>query len=1278
MNYMFFIWLIWGLSNLCKGQLSEQKDYRLSQFGYHLCTHNETRLVSYTVQYMVPYTVTRQCGGWIPWKTCQVIKYRMTQYTEYKTVTEQVTRCCDGYIQVGHYCAPAIDRSRETTAKPGSCPTAVGLYNCKGCDWDIECPGWQKCCQFCTSPTSSSNSENGGSKFNATVTIKVDYHDLMSRGGGLYNHTRLLYAMVTGVLESNVSIYYLSSHPVHPYRTATSLMIDCKFSTTLNNITSVLYRLIQNIEEVSSVTVEDIDECLQPFLYHCSPNADCVNTIGSYFCTCRPGYTDVDPANTGTNCTAIPTFPPKITHFPLISTASTLLSTIGPQMNVSPSLNYTTEAQTVPYTNGTFQPSTTCSTSSIINLQASNVTATSFCVYWSSQFPGNQSYSVVLSKGSKVIYLNDTSQTMLEMRGLQAGALYDVMITPYACGEKETVHNSPLGQIYQSLSPEMKALVDSGQVRIEITGFSPGSVVVNFTLIFTLSQGNDIISNMSSAVLNSLKNSSKYDVDTNSTQIIDRDECTSKDNDCSPFATCTNTWGSYNCTCLEGFVDGNTERPGRSCQAPPTTTFTPPTTTITALATTSAPKVTTIIAALTTTTATPATIISALTTTTATPTTAAPQTTTATPTTAAPQTTTATPTTAAPQTTTATPTTAAPQTTTATPTTAAPQTTTATPTTAAPQTTTATPTSAAPQTTTATPTTAAPQTTTATPTTAAPQTTTATPTTAAPQTTTATPTTAAPQTTTATSTIIPLQITTISPTTTTTAPTTTITAPATTTISPTTTTNIPIPAAPQTTTIFPTTTTALTTTLASTSTTAAPATTTTAPTTTSAQTTTSTAPTSTSAPTTTTTTTTTARTTTTALTTTSTPPTTTITAPTTTSTAPTTTSTAPTTTSTAQTTTTTAPTTTTTSFKSTTDKSTISSTEDQTAVMTTNNPTASISASGAITVKCNLASITVTVARNFLQNNQITEAALYLGMVGCGVNGGNSTHVQLTVAWDECNTVLMHNDSYYTAFVTLFNSVNTVQVSNKVRLQIPVICSYMKSILITSDFSSMGYDIIKNIIEGSGMFQVSVQLMNGTVPLPYNYSLSPSEAVVLVVSLNTSVEKIKVVINRCWATATQSLTPISNVFMENRCSMNPYTTVITNGNSSTSSLSVQIFSFVDLSMIYLHCQVEICVEMTLGSCIPDCLQRTFRSGSANTVETAVSSYGPLLRLNDDSFEEGYDQISIIGLSCLGVALAIFFIIGFVCLFYYQRNRIGHYNFNNKPKEENFTYLTFSA
>lgn len=77
--------------------------------------------------------------------------------------------------------------------------------------------------------------------------------------------------------------------------------------------------------------------------------------------------------------------------------------------------------------------------------------------------------------------------------------------------------------------------------------------------------------------------------------------------------------------------------------------------------------------------------------------------------------------------------------------------------------------------------------------------------------------------------------------------------------------------------------------------------------------------------------------------------------------------------------------------------------------------------------------------------------------------------------------------------------------------------------------------MIQDVITGSGSFQVTVQLLNGTAPLPHNYSLSPQEVVVVEVSVNTSSEHIKVIVNKCWVTPTSN--PADSyryTFLENR------------------------------------------------------------------------------------------------------------------------------------------------
>lgn len=47
-----------------------------------------------------------------------------------------------------------------------------------------------------------------------------------------------------------------------------------------------------------------------------------------------------------------------------------------------------------------------------------------------------------------------------------------------------------------------------------------------------------------------------------------------------------------------------------------------------------------------------------------------------------------------------------------------------------------------------------------------------------------------------------------------------------------------------------------------------------------------------------------------------------------------------------------------------------------------------------------------------------------------------------------------------------------------------------------------------------------------------------------------------------------------------------YTKVLQNGNDSKALLAIQIFSFVEVDVIYLHCQIQICFKTGESSCRP--------------------------------------------------------------------------------------------
>ncbi len=69
---------------------------------------------------------------------------------------------------------------------------------------------------------------------------------------------------------------------------------------------------------------------------------------------------------------------------------------------------------------------------------------------------------------------------------------------------------------------------------------------------------------------------------------------------------------------------------------------------------------------------------------------------------------------------------------------------------------------------------------------------------------------------------------------------------------------------------------------------------------------------------------------------------------------------------------------------------------------------------------------------------------------------------------------------------------------------------------------------------GSGSFQVTVRLLNGTIPLPDNYPLSIDDEIIVEVGVNTTISQIKVVIEKCWVTSSSdsSQTPY-NLFLDN-------------------------------------------------------------------------------------------------------------------------------------------------
>ncbi|CAH1263007.1 NOTCH4 [Branchiostoma lanceolatum] len=104
-------------------------------------------------------------------------------------------------------------------------------------------------------------------------------------------------------------------------------------------------------------------------------------------------------------------------------------------------------------------------------------------------------------------------------------------------------------------------------VSVTVTGFTNGSVVANH-VVNTNKSSNATASSIGSSLQNAISSSPNLPFTVGGVQVTDFDECASSTtNDCSQYANCTNTPGSFTCVCRQGFQDRQPANPGRACGA---------------------------------------------------------------------------------------------------------------------------------------------------------------------------------------------------------------------------------------------------------------------------------------------------------------------------------------------------------------------------------------------------------------------------------------------------------------------------------------------------------------------------------------------------------------------------------------------------------------------------------------------------------------------------------------------------------------------------------------
>ncbi|NXA35727.1 UROL1 protein, partial [Eudromia elegans] len=521
----------------------------LSLLGYHLCNYSLTRNVFKMVAYQKSYEKSTFCGGWIPWMICPRTYYKTHYHTVKVPETLNITDCCEGYEQVGLYCALALNRSSVFASRPGVCPTENMEISDYPCTFDTECPGLKKCCssskgEGCVDPVP----EERIFWYNVTVLVKMDFSELIRVDPHLLNHSRLLHSMITGALQPlSASVYHIQSNHAEIYSgtVASQVLIGLHQPTPLVDVSSSLKDIVKRVYEVIDTHVQDVNECAYAVFNACPKRDTCVNLEGYYSCNPEHEHAEVSPQQRSTR-------------------------------NEDPP--------------------------SIRNHRIFSVTSNNFEMSWHITSTLNHTFQVQVFKDKEIVQNLKTEEMKMDVSGLEAGVMYSVEISYETCGKKSISQQSVkteaklfgvtvrilnynltedfydtnsstyqefsrllFAEIGNSFPPSISALYKSGKLKMQVESLQAGSIIVRLRITVQDSEFS-IDASTFAPMLSYLYNSSRILVDQQNTVVEDWDECTSSsENDCSIFAECINLMGSYMCRC-KTTMDANPSRPGRKCE----------------------------------------------------------------------------------------------------------------------------------------------------------------------------------------------------------------------------------------------------------------------------------------------------------------------------------------------------------------------------------------------------------------------------------------------------------------------------------------------------------------------------------------------------------------------------------------------------------------------------------------------------------------------------------------------------------------------------------------
>ncbi|NXL60950.1 UROL1 protein, partial [Chordeiles acutipennis] len=524
----------------------------LSLLGYHLCNYSLTRTVFKMVAYQKSYEKSTSCGGWIPWMVCPRTYYKTQYHTVEVPETITLTDCCEGYEQVGLYCSLALNRSSVFASRPGICPMENMGTSDYPCTFDTECPGLKKCCNSskgggCVNPMP----EGRTFWYNVTVLVKMDFNELIRVDSHLLNHSRLLHSMITGALQPlNASVHHIQSNPAEVYSgtVASQVLVGLHQPAPLAEVSSSLKDIVKRVYEVIDTEVQDINECSYDEFNACPTKNTCVNLEGYYSCDPQHEHADVNLHQLSTRKEGRK-YPSAVRNHRIFGVTS---NSFEMSWHVTSTLNHTFRVQVFKGKEVIQNLKTEEMKMDVSGLEAGVM----YSVEISYETCGKTSISHQNVKTEAKIF----AVTMRILNYNFTDDFHNASSSAY-----EEFSRLLLTELENSFPPNISALYKSGKLKVQTESLQAGSIIVRLRITVQDPEF-PVDASTFAPVLSYLHNGSVLLVDQQNAAVEDWDECASHtENDCSVFAECINLVGSYLCRC-KTTMDTNPSWPGRNCE----------------------------------------------------------------------------------------------------------------------------------------------------------------------------------------------------------------------------------------------------------------------------------------------------------------------------------------------------------------------------------------------------------------------------------------------------------------------------------------------------------------------------------------------------------------------------------------------------------------------------------------------------------------------------------------------------------------------------------------